>query len=116
MRNIENAFQCCFFLSIRTDQAQFGFVLQFTISPLSFFSVSDSKANTPFTFRSPKEMFENMEDSFKICARCERLPSQVTGSLKRCTRYDDGMRINAISHVYNISFCLLQLSECVLLQ
>ncbi|XP_065114922.1 putative protein MSS51 homolog, mitochondrial [Paramisgurnus dabryanus] len=39
-------------------------------------------------FRSYKEMFQNLEDTFKFCACCSKLPSNLTdpNALKRCIK------------------------------
>ncbi|XP_072535231.1 putative protein MSS51 homolog, mitochondrial [Salminus brasiliensis] len=48
-------------------------------------SSSGGRDSNPLTFRSQKEMFRRMEESFQFCARCGKKPSD-TEPLKRCAR------------------------------
>lgn len=42
-----------------------------------------------FGFRSPQEMFQRMEDTFRFCAHCKALPSSLPDSkvLRHCKRW-----------------------------
>lgn len=41
-----------------------------------------------FSFRNHKEMFQKMEETFKFCASCNRLPEHLAKGqvLKRCVK------------------------------
>ncbi|KAJ7984521.1 hypothetical protein DPEC_G00355670 [Dallia pectoralis] len=61
--------------------------LQVTMADIKRAPTQSGKAKV-MAFKSQQEMFQKMEDSFKICAGCRKCPGQVSDkqTLKRCIR------------------------------
>lgn len=50
------------------------------------------KSGSDFGIRTYFDMFQKMEDTFKFCAECKKLPDALPDpkSLRRCKRYEGG--------------------------
>lgn len=62
------------------------YIMPLDVFSLSLLSVAPRSKGNALAFHSQKEMFEKIEETFRVCATCDRKPAQLPDpkALKRC--------------------------------